>query len=148
MQAAYLAAFEARPTRAEPLVELARWHRERQQHAQAAFVAQWAAAMPRPADRLFVEPAVYDWRALDELAVSGFYARSPELKTAGHAAMRRLMERIDALPDEVRAAAERRQNTRRAPVGLAVDQTVRDRITPLQTVFSLRRHLDCWWVSL
>lgn len=54
----------------------------------------------------------------------------------------------DALPDEVRAAAERRQNMRRAPVGLAVDQTVRDRITPLQTVFSLRRHLDCWWVSL
>ncbi|HOV20509.1 glycosyltransferase [Ottowia sp.] len=103
VQAAYLAAFEARPTRAEPLVELARHHRERQQHALAALVAQWAVAMPRPADRLFVEPAVYDWRALDELAVSGFYARSPELKTAGHAAMRRLMERIDALPDEVRA---------------------------------------------
>ena len=52
------------------------------------------------------------------------------------------------LPDEVRAAAARNLNTRRAPVGLVVDQTVRDRITPLQTVFSLRRHLDCWWVSL
>ncbi len=52
------------------------------------------------------------------------------------------------LPDEVRAAAARNLSTRRAPVGLVVDQTVRDRITPLQTVFSLRRHLDCWWVSL
>lgn len=52
------------------------------------------------------------------------------------------------LPDDVRAAAARNLNTRRAPVGLVVDQTVRDRITPLQTVFSLRRHLDCWWVSL
>ena len=52
------------------------------------------------------------------------------------------------LPDEVRAAAARNQTPRRAPVGLVVDQTVRDRITPLQTVFSLRRHLDCWWVSL
>lgn len=52
------------------------------------------------------------------------------------------------LPDEVRAAAARNLNTRRAPVGLVVDQTVQDRITPLQTVFSLRRHLDCWWVSL
>ena len=52
------------------------------------------------------------------------------------------------LPDEVRAAAARNQGARRAPVGLVVDQTVRDRITPLQTVFSLRRHLDCWWVSL
>ncbi|MCW5582149.1 MAG: hypothetical protein KIS72_12480 [Luteimonas sp.] len=52
------------------------------------------------------------------------------------------------LPDEVHAAAARNLNTRRAPVGLVVDQTVPDRISPLQTVFSLRRHLDCWWVSL
>lgn len=100
VQAAYLAAFEARPTRAEPLVELARWHREHQQHAQAALVAQWAAAMSRPADRLFVDSAAYDWRALDELAVSGFYARSPELQAAGRAAMQRLLERADTLPAE------------------------------------------------
>lgn len=53
-----------------------------------------------------------------------------------------------ALPDAVRAAAVRQQATRRAPTRLVVDQTVANRITPLQTVFSLRRHLDCWWVSL
>ena len=52
------------------------------------------------------------------------------------------------LPDSVRAAAERGQQARRAPSGLVVDQTVANRITPLQTVFSLRRHLGCWWVSL
>ena len=54
----------------------------------------------------------------------------------------------EALPDAVRAAAVRQQGARRAPTGLIVDQTVPNRITPLQTVFSLRRHLDCWWVSL
>ncbi|TWT21107.1 hypothetical protein FQY83_07015 [Luteimonas marina] len=54
----------------------------------------------------------------------------------------------DELPDAVKAAATRQQHTRRAPTGLVVDQTVANRITPLQTVFSLRRHLDCWWVSL
>ncbi|MDH5834604.1 hypothetical protein [Luteimonas kalidii] len=53
-----------------------------------------------------------------------------------------------ALPDSVRAAVERGQQARRAPTGLVVDQTVANRITPLQTVFSLRRHLGCWWVSL
>mgnify|MGYP001259491730 CR=1 FL=1 len=102
VQAAYLAAFEARPTRAEPLVELARWHRERQQYAQASLYAQWASGMPQPADRLFVEVAAYQWRALDELAVSGFYVRSPELMAAGLAAMRSLVPQIDALPAEVR----------------------------------------------
>ena len=105
VQAAYLSAFEARPTRAEPLVELARHHRERRQFAQAALLAQWAAGMPRPADRLFVEAAAYDWRALDELAVSGFYAASPELKAAGRVAMQRLLARVDTLPAEAQARA-------------------------------------------
>lgn len=52
------------------------------------------------------------------------------------------------IPDAVRAAAARQQQVRRAPTGLMLDQTVANRITPLQTVFSLRRHLGCWWVSL
>lgn len=52
------------------------------------------------------------------------------------------------LPDSVRWAAARQRQGQRAPTALLVDQTVANRITPLQTVFSLRRHLDCWWVSL
>lgn len=53
-----------------------------------------------------------------------------------------------ALPEQVEAAAMQQQRARRTPTGLVVDQTVANRITPLQTVFSLRRHLGCWWVSL
>ncbi|TWG94359.1 hypothetical protein L599_000100000750 [Luteimonas sp. J16] len=34
------------------------------------------------------------------------------------------------------------------PTALVVDQTAPNRVTPMQTVFSLRRHLGCWWLSL
>lgn len=71
---AYLAAYALRPTRAEPLVELARHCRERSQFALAHLFASRAAAMARPADLLFVEDAAYRWRALDELAIAAFYA--------------------------------------------------------------------------
>lgn len=35
----------------------------------------------------------------------------------------------------------------RAPVGLRLEQTLANGSTPSRTVFSLRRHLDCWWIS-
>jgi glycosyltransferase involved in cell wall biosynthesis len=74
VSAAYLHAFQKRPTRAEPLVALASFHRRREEHAIAFIYARQAASCPRPSDLLFVEDAVYRWRALDELAVSAFYA--------------------------------------------------------------------------
>lgn len=41
------------------------------------------------------------------------------------------------------------QTTVRAPpVALRVEQTLANGSTPSRTVFGLRRHLDCWWVSL
>lgn len=70
---AYLTAYEARPKRAEPLCELARYHRLRREFAQAHLFAQQAVALPIPADTLFVDTSVYLWRALDELTVSSFY---------------------------------------------------------------------------
>jgi tetratricopeptide (TPR) repeat protein len=74
VSAAYLRAFQNRPTRAEPLVALARFHRQRGEYAIAFIYAQQAVACPRPSDSLFIEDAVYEWRALDELSVSAFYA--------------------------------------------------------------------------
>jgi len=53
-----------------------------------------------------------------------------------------------ALPPSVLAAAGRSSTARRPPSGLLVEQNMSGRITPMQTMFSLRRHLDCWWVSL
>lgn len=36
----------------------------------------------------------------------------------------------------------------RAPVALRVDQTLKDGITPSRTTFGLRKHMDCWWITL
>lgn len=37
---------------------------------------------------------------------------------------------------------------RQPPVALRVEQTLPNGSTPSQTMFGLRRHFDCWWVSL
>ena len=86
IQAAYLAAYQFRPHRAEPLYQLARFHRERGEFALAYLFARRAAAIPRPTDILFVDAPVYLWRCLDELSVAASY--------------------VDAL-DEGKAATER-----------------------------------------
>jgi hypothetical protein len=74
IERAYLEAFNARPSRAEPLVQLARWHRQRQEWPLALLFARAAAALPRPPDQLFVEEAAYAWRAHDELAIAAWHA--------------------------------------------------------------------------
>jgi glycosyltransferase involved in cell wall biosynthesis len=71
--AAYLNAWNRRPRRAEPLVELARLHRQRGEHAVAALFAERAVAIPCPNDILFVDYGVYEWRAKDELAVASYW---------------------------------------------------------------------------
>lgn len=96
---AYLAAYAFRPTRAEPLYELARRHRQHGQHAAALLFAERAAASPRPNDRLFVEDSVYAWRARDELAIALYW-------TGRVAEARRLNKALlasDTLPEGERA---------------------------------------------
>lgn len=70
---AFLRAFQCRPARAEPLVELARFHRIRGEFAVAYLYARQAATVPRPSDRLFLDDHTYEWRALDELSIAAFY---------------------------------------------------------------------------
>ena len=71
---AYLEAYAARPTRAEPLVDLARTERERGRFEVALVYARAAAAIERPpSDDLFVDHDTYTWRALDEVAVSCYW---------------------------------------------------------------------------
>lgn len=70
---AYLEAWNFRPTRAEPLCELARLHRQSGKHAVAHLFARYAVGIPRPDDRLFVDVDVYRWRARDELSVASYW---------------------------------------------------------------------------
>ncbi|MBK8994706.1 MAG: glycosyltransferase [Myxococcales bacterium] len=72
-QAAYLRAYQFRPTRAEPLCELARHHREAKDYALAHLFASQARRIPRPDDVLFLDESVYAWRALDEYAIAAYY---------------------------------------------------------------------------
>ncbi len=84
----YLAAYQARPSRAEPLYELARYHRERSEFALAHLFAQQAAALPDSTDTLFIDASVYAWRALDELVVASSYVG---FHTQGRVALQKLL---------------------------------------------------------
>lgn len=72
----YLNAFQNRPIRAEPLVDLARYHREQKRYAVALIFARRAIEIKRPPDILFVEAASYEWRALDELAIASYWTEA------------------------------------------------------------------------
>jgi glycosyltransferase involved in cell wall biosynthesis len=85
----YLAAYQRRPTRAEPLVRLARYHRLRKEYELALLYARRAAAIPRPTDLLFVDDATYHYSALDELSVAASYTSAKE---EGRTALRELMK--------------------------------------------------------
>jgi hypothetical protein len=54
-------------------------------------------------------------------------------------------EALDGDPD---ALGERRRYVPRAPYALRLEQTLANGRTPSRTVFGLRRHLDCWWITL
>lgn len=69
----YLEAFEARPSRAEPLVELARYCREQNRYTLAYIFARRAMEIQKPSDILFIDKATYEWRALDEFAVASYW---------------------------------------------------------------------------
>ncbi|GAB2473375.1 glycosyltransferase family 2 protein [Comamonas humi] len=73
VQQSYLAAFELRVQRAEPLVDLARVMRGQQRFALAYLYAGQACKLPMPDDRLFVEKAGYHWMRWDELSIAAYY---------------------------------------------------------------------------
>jgi glycosyltransferase involved in cell wall biosynthesis len=80
--AAYLEAYEARPTRAEPLCYLARYYRTLKKYALALTFAEAAVKIRRPAlDRLFIDWTVYEWRSLDEVGLAHLgFGHHPEAK--------------------------------------------------------------------
>jgi tetratricopeptide (TPR) repeat protein len=70
---AFLRAYEFRPSRVEPLVELARYFRERNRHHLAYIFAQRAKDFPLPTDTHFLHPSFFGWRALDEYAIASYW---------------------------------------------------------------------------
>ena len=87
---AYIMAYAARPTRAEPLVDLARFHRLRLEYGPAFLYAQAASQTPYPSDDvLFVDEATYAWRRWDEVSIAGWYVGRQD---DGRAASRKLID--------------------------------------------------------
>jgi glycosyltransferase involved in cell wall biosynthesis len=69
----YLDAFNLRPTRCEPLHDLARYFRVKKEYGKAYVFARTGVERPLPDDRLFVSYEVYEWRMLDELGVAAYW---------------------------------------------------------------------------
>lgn len=70
----FLTAHQERPTRAEPLMHLARYYRENGgRYALAYLFAKAAVALHRPPDVLFVDEGTYRWRAQDEYAIACYW---------------------------------------------------------------------------
>ena len=89
IHAAFLAAWEFRPIRAEPLYELSRLYRAAGKPRLAYLYSRMAVEMPYPhQDILFIGSDVYDWRALDEMASTAFYVHRFQ---EGFEASKRLM---------------------------------------------------------
>lgn len=70
---AHLEAFNNRPTRAEPLVSLARYFRIQNQWGSALAFSKAALGIRKPNDILFLDGATYEWRARDEYAIAAYW---------------------------------------------------------------------------
>jgi GT2 family glycosyltransferase len=104
---AYEACFRAFPHRAEPLVRAATLARGAERFAEAYVLAKRAARVPKPGpNALFVEALDYEFRALDEQAISAFYCSFPE------EAFDLCSELLDhrALPDSDRTRIEKNRD--------------------------------------
>lgn len=99
---AYLEAWNARPTRAEPLTELARIHRTRGEYALAHLYAERAVSLSRPKDKLFLDAGVYTWRAKEEYAIANYWAGSLDRAIE----LTRELLTGDALPEDQRNRVE------------------------------------------
>lgn len=84
-----LAAYQERPTRAEPLVTLAQHFRARGRSHAALLFARQASTLPYPTDSLFVWGDAHRHIPLQEIAISAFYTGDKE---EGRAAAEQIRE--------------------------------------------------------
>ena len=91
IQQAFLDAYAARPSRAEPLYQIARIYRMNGKPALCYLFAKMASDIPYPKeDILFIDNDVYKYGILDEIGSTAFYAGKIEI---GYNACKALLDR-------------------------------------------------------
>jgi hypothetical protein len=104
----YLEAYELRPTRVEPLHDLARYFRTKGKYGKAYAFARTGVELERPDDQLFINQQIYDWRMLDELSVAAYRIGDyPAAREAAETILRRVQGgRLSVPPDDLRRIQE------------------------------------------
>lgn len=100
-QQAYLEAHACSPDRAEGLFAIASYYHKQDQHALAYLFARAASELPLPTVSSFIDREIYTWKALDLVAVSGFYTSQ---KSVGRSAVTKA---IAGRPDDERLRSNR-----------------------------------------
>lgn len=109
------------------------------------------AACPRTLRDLYFEVgAAFESRDVNRLA--GVYHWTGMSTRQGYDLMRRLQALVDRPFVDIQpiwpGGDDEAYAPRRAPVGFRIEQTSANGSTPVRAVLGLRRHLDCWWVTL
>ena len=81
---AALAAYNQRPTRGEPLCDLAQFYRERGMHETSLLFSRPGLSLGLPEDMLFVDHFVHSVKLREEFAISAFYSHDPANRALGH----------------------------------------------------------------
>lgn len=68
-----LKAYQIRPSRAEPLYELAKYYREQGMNAASLLYSTTGLVIPYPSDQLFVSDFVYQYGLREEFSICAFY---------------------------------------------------------------------------
>jgi hypothetical protein len=136
VQDAFLRAWEFRPTRAEPLYDIARRYRIDKRYQLGYLFAERAARIPFPEDDLrFEYPDIYAWYATDEQAIcAGWIGKKAE----AFALNRRLLARAD-LPNVARRRIARNRDL---PVPIMIEAAARYPDALVQRLVTGPRHTE------
>lgn len=103
----YMAAYHARPTRAEPIYNCVRMYRQlddNDMRRKAYDFSIIGKKIPMTTDTLFVESACYDYLFDHEISICAWYF--PDLRDEGREALLRLLDRND-LPEKIASQAKK-----------------------------------------
>ena len=97
----YLESWQYRPSRAEPLYQVARLYRTCSKHNLAVLYALKAKEIPYPkSDLLFIDFRVYDYLIHYELSISCYYVQNK--RDLGKSCLHYLFNKINTLPDIIK----------------------------------------------